>query len=287
MHASPEAIWQGPALTWNGPSLGPIAGRTGRISLLHNTRRCRSATCPSLYSPWGIPIKRRSVVTKRSPKRDGHLSLLWPSSLTTLFRWLCYGGTKLLSGSTWTRWVRSPRSGGLRFYSSVAKLAQGWALARRDQSKEGIILLREGMNSVWAAGMKVQAPFQLALLGDAYDCVKDARQGLLCVGKALARAEETGERWYDAELYRLKGDLLAHEDPVSAQSCYRHATAIARDQAAKMWELRAATSLARLWGEQRRRTMAYELLAPVYGWFTEGFDTADLKDAKALLDELS
>jgi predicted ATPase len=176
---------------------------------------------------------------------------------------------------------------GIAFYSSVAKLAQGWALARRGQSKEGIILLREGMNSVWAAGMKVQAPMQLALLGDAYDCVKDVPQGLLCVGKALARAEETGERWYDAELYRLKGDLLGHEEPMSAQSCYRHAIVIARDQAAKMWELRAATSLARLRRDQGRRAESHDLLAPVYGWFTEGFETADLKNAKELLDELA
>jgi predicted ATPase len=134
--------------------------------------------------------------------------------------------------------------------------------------------------------MKVQAPFQLALLGDAYDCVKDARQGLLCVGKALARAEETGERWYDAELYRLKGALLEHEEPVSAQSCYRHAIVIAGDQAAKMWELRAATSLARLRRDQGRRAEAHDVLAPVYGWFTEGFDTADLTNARALLEEL-
>jgi class 3 adenylate cyclase/predicted ATPase len=176
---------------------------------------------------------------------------------------------------------------GIPFYQSVAKLAQGWALARRGQTKEGIILLREGMSAVWAAGMKVQAPLQLSLLGEAYGYMKETCQGLLCMKEALARAEETGERWYDAELYRLKGDLLADEDPVSAQSCHRHAIAIALNQGAKMWELRAATSLARLWGKQSRRTMAYELLAPVYARFSEGFDTGDLMGAKKLLKELT
>ena len=99
----------------------------------------------------------------------------------------------------------------------------------------------------------------------------------------------TGERNYEAEIYRLKGEPLlrqSSDNAVEAEACFHQAIDIARNQQAKSWELRAATSLARLWQHQDKRQDAYDLLAPVYGWFTEGFDTADLIDAKTLLDEL-
>jgi predicted ATPase len=101
--------------------------------------------------------------------------------------------------------------------------------------------------------------------------------------------QHTGERWFEAELHRLKGEVLlslSKRDGAEAESSFKRAIQVARGHGAKMWELRAATSLARLWADQGRRADAHDLLAPVYGWFTEGFDAADLKDAKALLDEL-
>jgi predicted ATPase len=97
-------------------------------------------------------------------------------------------------------------------------------------------------------------------------------------------------RWIEAELHRLRGELLLalpEPDQSEAEACFRQALAVASQQQAKFWELRAATSLARVWRDQGKRAEARDLLAPIYGWFTEGFDTADLKDAKALLDELS
>jgi predicted ATPase len=104
---------------------------------------------------------------------------------------------------------------------------------------------------------------------------------------ALERVERTGERWFAAELYRHKGQLLLRQGrSEAAEELYREALGIAREQEAKLWELRAAASLARLWGDRGRRVAACDLLAPVYGWFTEGFDTPDLKEAKALLDGL-
>jgi len=105
---------------------------------------------------------------------------------------------------------------------------------------------------------------------------------------ALQMVERTGERWLVAELCRRKGQLLVRQGQAgAAEELYRKSLSVAEEQGAKLWKLRAATSLARLWGEQRRRVQARDLLAPVYGWFTEGFDTADLKEAKALLDELA
>jgi predicted ATPase len=105
---------------------------------------------------------------------------------------------------------------------------------------------------------------------------------------ALRIVETTGERWFEAEIYRQKGRLLLRQgDAEPVEKLFRKALSIAREQEAKLWELRAAASLARLWRDQGRPAKAHDLLAPVYGWFTEGFDTPDLKDAKALLDELA
>jgi predicted ATPase len=117
---------------------------------------------------------------------------------------------------------------------------------------------------------------------------------LTAIEEGLAVSERTGERWYDAELHRLKGELLlkdkAHAESKAehkAQACFHQALEIARRQQAKWWELRTSTSLARMLAKQGRRDEARTMLADIYDWFTEGFDTADLKDAKALLDELS
>jgi predicted ATPase len=105
--------------------------------------------------------------------------------------------------------------------------------------------------------------------------------------EALDTGCTSGERWFEAEVHRLKGELsLAGGDRVAAEACFLSAIAFAREQSAKLWELRAATSLARLWREQGRCAEAFDLLAPIHGWFSEGFDTADLKEAKALLHEL-
>ena len=115
-------------------------------------------------------------------------------------------------------------------------------------------------------------------------------EGLATLDDALAKAAVSGETGWDAEIHRLRGELtgqLPHPDPAKVEESFRTALAIAREQGTRGYELRAATSLARLWREQGRRTEARDLLAPLYGWFTEGFDTQDLKEAKALLDELA
>jgi predicted ATPase len=118
-------------------------------------------------------------------------------------------------------------------------------------------------------------------------------EGLRLITEALERAQQSGERAWEAELYRLQGELLVQAEggvqqaAVSAEACFHQALAVARRQQAKAWELRAAMSLARLWQHQGKRDAARELLAPVYGWFTEGFDTADLQEAKVLLEALT
>jgi len=128
------------------------------------------------------------------------------------------------------------------------------------------------------------------LLAEALALIGEIEEGLAALDHALATAAVSGARGWDAEIHRLRGELTArlpHPDPAKAEDAFRTALAIAREQGTRGYELRAATSLARLWAEQGRRGEARDLLGPVYGWFTEGFDTADLKEAEALLDTLA
>jgi predicted ATPase len=130
-------------------------------------------------------------------------------------------------------------------------------------------------------------PFFLTTLAEAYGMAQP-EEGLAVLAEAAELVETTQERWSEAELHRRRGALFQSISKfAAAEASYYQALAVARRQSAKFWELRAATSLARLWRDRGKREEARELLAPVYGWFTEGFDTRDLKDAKALLDELA
>jgi predicted ATPase len=130
-------------------------------------------------------------------------------------------------------------------------------------------------------------PFFLTLLAEAKGMAKERDEGLVHLAEADTVIAEAEERWAEAELHRVRGELLrSGHDPGGAERSFSQAIGIAQQQSAKYWELRAAISLARLWREQGKRAAARDLLAPTYGWFTEGFDTPVLKEAKALLDEL-
>jgi predicted ATPase len=148
--------------------------------------------------------------------------------------------------------------------------------------------MRRGLEALQATGGAVRLPYYWALLAEAAGRAGQGAEGLTFVSKALAQIASTGESWYEAALHRLKGELLARaqDQRAAALGCFQDALAVARRQDAKALELRAAMSLSRFWQQQGKHAAAYELLAPIYGWFTEGFDTADLQEAKALLDEL-
>jgi predicted ATPase len=170
-------------------------------------------------------------------------------------------------------------------------ILRGWALlAHQGQVKEGIEQLTQGLTTYRATGAELGRPYCLALLADVHGTLGEPEAGLTALTEALTRVDTTGERWYEPELYRLKGELLLQQNSdnqAKAESCFHQAIAIAQNQSAKSWELRTATSLARLWQQQGKRQEAHDLLAPVYNWFTEGFDTADLQEAKALLEALA
>ncbi len=133
-------------------------------------------------------------------------------------------------------------------------------------------------------------PYWLALLAETFGKVGQTEEGLTVLTEALAVVRKNAERFYEVELHRLKGELLlalSDENQYEAESCFRQAIDVARWQSAKSWELRAVMSLSRLWQKQGKREEARQMLSEIYGWFTEGFDTRDLKEAKALLKELS
>jgi predicted ATPase len=174
-------------------------------------------------------------------------------------------------------------------------ILRGWALAEQGQGEEGIVQMRQGLAAIRATGAEYMRTHFLALLTEAYGKVGQAEEGLTMLTEALAVADKSGERFYEAEIYRLKGELTLAQSSVQglassvqkeAEECFLRAIEIARRQSAKSLQLRVVMSLARLWQQQGKREEARQMLAEIYGWFTEGFDTADLKEAKALLEAL-
>jgi predicted ATPase len=163
----------------------------------------------------------------------------------------------------------------------------GWATADGGDLEQGTASMEPGL-ALFSSGRKLARPYMLAVLAGAKADLGKPGEALELLEDALASAEVSGELWCQAELYRLKGRLLAARGQYDeSESCFRRAFEVSRGQSAKTLELRAATSLARLWRDQGKVQQAHELLAPVYDWFTEGFQTRDLKEAKALLDELA
>jgi predicted ATPase len=195
---------------------------------------------------------------------------------------------------------------GFSYWGAIGTIQCGGARAEQGQIEEGITQIRQGLIAYQATGAELWLPYFLALLAEAYEKVGQTEEGLNALAEALAVMDKTGERQYEAELYRLKGELALQKfqvsgskfqgtdprslipDPQSeAEACFLKAIEIAQRQQAKSLELRAAMSLSRLWQQQGKKEEAHQMLAEIYGWFTEGFDTKDLQEAKTLLAELT
>jgi len=197
---------------------------------------------------------------------------------------------------------------GFALYLAMGTILWGWALTEQGQREEGIAQMRRGLAAWQGIGNELLQPYYLALLAEAYGKVGQAEEGLSALSEALTLVNKTGERVYEAELYRLKGTLTLQQFNVQgskfkvaniqsltpnpqaeaeAEACFLKAIEIARLQQAKSLELRAVMSLSQLWRSQGKKKEAHKILANIYNWFTEGFDTKDLQEAKALLDELS
>jgi predicted ATPase len=178
---------------------------------------------------------------------------------------------------------------GFPFRAAFGSMLLGWAMAERGDGEAGIARIEEGLAAIQATGSKLHNSVWLGLLAEAYGKLGRVEEGLTVLAEALSAVDDTGEHFYEAELQRLKGAFLLQlsaDNQREAETCFQHAMTIAQEEGAKAWELRTATSLAHLWQHQGKRQQARDLLAPVYTWFTEGFDTPDLQEARALLDEL-
>jgi predicted ATPase len=187
---------------------------------------------------------------------------------------------------------------GFPYWLALGTILWGRALAEQGQVEAGIAQMRQGLAASQAMGIAIARSRYLAPLAEAYGKVGQVEEGLSTLAEALAIVNKNGERFYEAEIHRLKGELLLKaeggtlrvKDEMSPEACFLKAIEIARSQQAKSLELRAVMSLGRLWrsqGSPGKKEEARQLLAEIYDWFTEGFDTADLKKAKALLEELS
>jgi predicted ATPase len=180
--------------------------------------------------------------------------------------------------------------GGTMAYQVLGMMAQGCLFALTGKPADAVPLITSGCDAYRSSPATFPLPFFLSYLARACAQLGQFDEAWRCVGEAVALVEKTKERWFEAEVHRVAGEIAfksPEPDRAKAETYFERALAVARQQQAKSWELRAVMSIARLWRDHGERDEARDLLAPVYGWFTEGFDTLDLKEAKKLLDELA
>jgi predicted ATPase len=169
-------------------------------------------------------------------------------------------------------------------------MEKGCVLGLSGKASEGIQMITSGITTYRSTGSRVYLPFFLSHLSEAHAELGQFDEAWRCIGEAMTAVETTKEKWCEADIHRTAGEIaLMSPDPdtAKAEAYFERALAVARKQQAKSWELRSSTSLARLWCDQGKRDEARDLLAPIYGWFTEGFDMRDLMEAKRLLDTLA
>jgi predicted ATPase len=177
---------------------------------------------------------------------------------------------------------------GFTAWAALATSFRGWAIAMEGKGQEGLAELQQGISAMRAFGAGIWLPFRCSMLAEIFDLLGDTKAGLESLAEAQNLMDQTEERWWEAEICRLQGTLLLRHStvPLEGETCFLRALDVARRQAARSLELRAATSLARLWHDMGKHAEARDLLEPIYSWFTEGFDSPDLKEARTVLEEL-
>ena len=222
-------------------------------------------------------------------REGGHAgTLMYAQFHTSLTNILCAKYTAANAQSNEV--VRLADEKGAAIWKALGTMEKGCALALSGKASEAIQMIASGSTTYRSTGSRVYLPFFLSHLSRAHAELGQFDDAWRCIGEVMTAIETTNERWVEAEVHRTCGEIvLLSPDPdaAKAQVYFERALAVAREQQAKSWELRAAMSMARLWRHQGKRNEARDLLAPVYGWFTEGFDTRDLKDAKASLHALA
>jgi class 3 adenylate cyclase/predicted ATPase len=239
----------------------------------------------------GYPVSAQADAERAlsNARETGHAVTLMYALTHASMTHFCCGNYTTASAEANELVVLAAEKGSL-IWKAYGASRQGFLAAMTDKSADAVQIITSAIDTARSTGSTLWSPLNLSYLATAYAALGEFDEAWRCIGEAMTAMAKTKETWWEAEVHRIAGEI-AWKSPVpdveKAQPYFDRALAVARQQQSKSWELRAAMSMARLWRDQGKRDDACELLAPVYGWFTEGFDTRDLKDAKALLDELA
>jgi predicted ATPase len=225
----------------------------------------------------------------KDARETGHAVTLMHALCETLFVHL-WSGNYAIANTQIDKGIRLADETGSALWKAGVMLNRGCLFAQTGKALDAVQLITTGISEWRSNGSNVFIPLFLTYLARAYSELERFDEARCSIDEAMMAAETTGERWCDADICRMAGDLtlmLPERDTTKAAAHFERAISLAREQAAKSWELRATTSLARLWRDEGQRQQARDLLAAIYAWFTEGFDTLDLREAKTLLSELA
>jgi predicted ATPase len=265
---------------------GPLTTRTGRdvgVALLSSRSSCR----------WllGYPTASRDDGERavKNARETGHATTLMFALQATNYN-LCYCGNYAAAHARIDELIALADEMGAQYWKALGTAERGRLFAVTRKAADAVRAITSGITSLRSTGATLYDPHFLSLLALAHAELGQSDDARHCIDDAIEKVERSKEKWCEAEVYRIAGEVTLKSpapDPEKAEKYFDRALVVARQQQARSWELRAAMSLARLWRDQGKRDEARDLLAPIYGWFTEGFDTLDLKQAKALLDELA
>ena len=245
------------------------------------------------YALWTLGYPEAALADAREALKDareiGHAAtLMYALNQTTFTHIFC--GNYATANAQLDEVVALADEKGALYWKALGIALQGCVLALSGKASDAVHVIASGITALRSTGATIFVPLYLSHLTRAYAELGQVDDAWRCIGEAITTIETTKERWLEAEVHRTAGEIAlksVEPDAAKAETYFERALAVARQQQAKSWELRAAMSLARLWRDQGKVQQGRELLAPVYGWFTEGFDTRDLKEAKALLEELA
>jgi class 3 adenylate cyclase/predicted ATPase len=244
------------------------------------------------YALWMLGYPEAALADAREALKDareiGHVGTLMYALNQTAFTHIFCGNCATANAQLDEVVALADEKGAL-YWKALGIALQGWVLAVSGKASDAVHVIASGITALRSTGATIFVPLHLSHLTRAYAELGQFDDAWRCISEALTAVDTTNERWWEAEVHRVAGEIALKSpepDTAKAEACFNQALAVARQQQAKSWELRASMNLARLWRDQGKVSEARELLAPVYGWFTEGFDTRDLKEAKALLEEL-
>ena len=262
-----------------------------RRDLAWTSGRCQRAGERWLYGCLAILTRRERAPTDaiEDARELGHVPTLMSTLSTTSWTYI-FRGSYAEAMAHADELIALADETGASLWKAIGMLFRGAACALAGDASDAVEQITSALRLYRSTGASVSISYFLSVLAKANAGLGQLDEARRCIDEAMAAVEATGERWHEAEIHRTAGEIAlmsSEPDAAKAQAHFERALEIARAQQARSWELRAATSLARLWRDQGRRAEAHDLLAPVYGWFTEGFDTLDLKEARALLEEVA